>query len=70
MIIKTNYCIGDKIDIRSFETDNTSCTIISIDIKVLNDCRLETTYWYKRDKSQIEGRFSIMEDGKGNMINV
>ena len=68
MIIETKYSIGDKIDINSYEIDNNACTFISMDIKVIENSKLEITYWYKRDKSQIKGRFSIIEDGKGNQI--
>ena len=59
MILKTKYSIGDKIEINSFEIDNNTCTFISIDIKVLSADKLETTYWYRRDKSLIKGSYSI-----------
>ena len=66
MKIETQYSIGEKIDINTYDTDDKTCTFISMDIKVLKHDELEITYWYRRDKSHTEGRFTVVEDGVGN----
>jgi len=50
----------------SYEVDNNTCTITSIDVKVLKNNALEAAYWYIRDKTKTKGSYLIKEDGKGN----
>jgi hypothetical protein len=69
MIIETQYNIGEKIEINSYDKDDKHSTITSMDIKMMKKDELEITYWYKRDKSCIKGRFAVVEDGKGNYVN-
>ena len=66
MIIKTKRSIGDKLEIKSYDPDNITCTITSMEILVLSNDEIEVEYRYKRDNTRTEGRFKNVEDGKGN----
>jgi len=66
MIIETQYGIDEKIEISGYDADDKACTIKSMEIKVLKIDELEVTYWYQRDNSKTKGRFTVVEDCKGN----
>ena len=68
MRIETQYSIGEKIEIGGYDKDDQICTIMSMEINVLKIDKMDVTYWYRRDKSNTEGRFTVVEDCNGNQI--
>ena len=62
MIIKTEYSIGDKVELYSYDEDDQVCTITSLTIRMSNnDKYFEIIYGYIRKESETTGFYETEE---------